>query len=111
MDDASVIHDWQSTPETRRYARDSRIPEKIDHFKWRRKRLSDVKCVFNIIESDQSAVGVLRLDYHSRLEEREGVFEISIFVDPCCYRQGIAIKALQLVRNLVPTAITPCASR
>ena len=69
-----------------------------------RKRLSDVKCVFNIIESDQNAVGVLRLDYHSRLEEREDVFEISIFMDPKCYRQGIAIKALRLVRNLVPTA-------
>ncbi|MDG2032847.1 MAG: UDP-2,4-diacetamido-2,4,6-trideoxy-beta-L-altropyranose hydrolase, partial [Rhodospirillales bacterium] len=104
MDDASIIHVWQSIPETRRYARDSRIPEIRDHFEWMRKRLSDVKCVFNMIESDQDLVGVLRLDYQSKIKDREDVFEISIFMDPNFYRQGIALKALQLARDLMPTA-------
>lgn len=96
MADADLILEWQGAPETRRYARDPRIPTSAEHRAWMADRLARLDCLFNIILVAGRPVGVLRLDRH------DDVFEVSIFVAPGHYGRGIARAALALGRRLLP---------
>ena len=102
MDDAQTILDWQGAPETRKYARDQRVPKRKEHYDWMKKRLNDATCIFSVITCDGTSVGIIRLDYRPKVGSAKKVFEVSIFLDPLRYRQGIALTALELVRDLIP---------
>ena len=98
--DISFVHKLQCYPETRRYARNPSIPSYAEHSKWMREKLQDSNSTFDIIELRQDQpCGVVRLDL---TEETNDHYEISIFIDPAYFGQGIAKRAIELVLERNP---------
>jgi RimJ/RimL family protein N-acetyltransferase len=101
MDDAQVIFEWQSAPETRRFARNPQLPALEEHLAWMAGRLKRQDSVFNIVLHGGVAAGVVRLDRIGR----EGLrFEVSIVTAPGRHGLGIGKAALRLSRRLLPEA-------
>lgn len=98
--DAELMLQWQRHPLTRRYARNSQVPESTDHRKWLNHKLQDPACVFNMIEYQAKPAGVLRLD-----RVRDFTFEVSIYLDPDQTGRGIGQAALGAARRLLREAI------
>ena len=96
LDDCAAMYAWQQDPETRRYARNTDVPTWSEHQSWLRGKLDDDNCLFTVIERDQEAAGVLRLD------RRDDSFEVSIVVAPEHRGAGVGAAALRLGRDLVP---------
>ncbi|WP_024872839.1 UDP-2,4-diacetamido-2,4,6-trideoxy-beta-L-altropyranose hydrolase [Tolumonas lignilytica] len=94
-DDIMQVYEWQCQPQTRRYARNSKIPSLTEHIEWMTKRLHDPKCYFYIIKYGHEKVGVVRLDWVCPL-----CYEISIFIDEKKKKLNIAKNALILVSEL-----------
>lgn len=101
MDDAALILEWQSAPETRRYARNPAVPSAAAHLAWMDAALRRKDCIFNIILIAGQPAGVLRMERH---KETAGCFEVSIFVAPGDHGRGIGKAALRLARRLLPDA-------
>lgn len=99
--DESMILAWQRNPATRRYARNPALPTAEEHHAWMQARLADPDCIFAVVECAQVPAGVLRLD---RQNEAGNIHEVSIFVAPELHRQGLAVCALALARELLPGA-------
>jgi UDP-2,4-diacetamido-2,4,6-trideoxy-beta-L-altropyranose hydrolase len=99
--DAELMLAWQRHPLIRQFARNPAIPTEPEHLQWLDRKLSDPRCIFNLILCDEKPAGVLRLD---RANGDVRAFEISILVAPEEQRRGIARAALQLARRLVPRA-------
>lgn len=97
--DAKVLHDWQSDPSTRKYARTPEIPSWDRHVVWLDDKLEDDSCLFCVVEKkEDSAVGYFRLD------EIDNGYEISIATAPEARHTGIATAALQMARDLLPVS-------
>ena len=102
FEDADDILEWQCHPDTRRFARNTNFPTRVDHERWMKEKLLDSNCLFNVIEYGNLPAGVLRLD---EIAEAEVVsYEISILVAPDKKGLGIAQGAIRLARRLVPEA-------
>lgn len=98
--DISFVHRLQCYPETRRYARNPSIPSYAEHSKWMKQKLQDNNSTFDIVELRQDQpCGVVRLD---PTEETNDNYEISIFIDPAYFGQGIAKRAIELVLERNP---------
>jgi len=104
IDDAALLLRWQSDPNTRRFARNRAVPDGATHEAWMRARLGDPECLLSIVLSNGMPAGALRLDRAASAGDTES-WEISIYVDPTRYRQGIAKAALALARRLLPDAV------
>lgn len=101
MDDAQIFFEWQSAPETRRFARNPQVPAFDEHVAWMAERLKRQDSVFNVVLHGGVAAGVVRLDRIGR----EGLrFEVSIYTAPGRHGLGIGKAALRLVRRLLPEA-------
>jgi UDP-2,4-diacetamido-2,4,6-trideoxy-beta-L-altropyranose hydrolase len=98
--DAELLLAWQRDPRTRLHSRNPAAPQDGEHHAWFTSRLGDPECLLNIIMHGDAAAGVVRLD--SRAED--GVYEISIYVAPECWRLGIGSAALAQARALLPGA-------
>ena len=98
--DIRIVYNWQSHPTTRRYANNPAIPTWSEHERWFAARLSDPRCLFNIIEHDGTAAGTIRLDLGHR--DGEVSATVSIFIAQEKKRRGIALAALRAIRRLVP---------
>lgn len=96
--DTGIMFNWQSDMRTRRYAREAKLPTKMEHEVWTTTSLNDPDRVLCLVSHDNQPAGVLRFDC---LPERNN-YEVSILVDPDKYGQGIAAAALALGRNLFP---------
>lgn len=96
-DDGEIMLAWQCHPDMRRYFRNPEPPTRDEHFRWLSSKLSDPKCLFNIVEHDHRPVGVVRLDHTSG-----DSWEVSILTAPGHERQGLARAALDLTSDLVP---------
>ncbi len=102
MGDAHRVWLWQQEPQTRRFARNPNVPSWEEHQVWFQARLQDPGSIFHLILYQDQPAGVLRLD---RLPDEPGaVYEVSIFIAPTYYRLGLARKALQMGRFLLPWA-------
>jgi UDP-2,4-diacetamido-2,4,6-trideoxy-beta-L-altropyranose hydrolase len=101
MADCRRVFEWQSIPETRRYARNPDAPSWEGHERWFTQKLADHRTIMTIIEVDGSPAGVVRLDARTA---REGapVYEVSIFLDPAFKGRGTASVALEAASRLVP---------
>ncbi len=99
--DQDWLLDLQSRPETRRFARTSRIPTASEHAAWMDRTLSDPDRLLALIDFNDVPAGVIRLD---RLSQDKPAFEVSIAIAPERHGRGIGAAALTLVRNLVPKA-------
>jgi RimJ/RimL family protein N-acetyltransferase len=104
MDDAELMLDWQRDPRTRRFMFNPDLPQREEHYRWLSARLSDPRTNFNIIVFNGRPAGVVRLDKKtvSGIGEAQ---EVSIFVAPNMYRQGVASSGLDCSRKLVPDAV------
>lgn len=97
--DEAMILAWQAQPETRRFARNPRVPTTEEHRTWFAAKRADPDCLFNVVLHDGVSAGMVRLD------RRGGVgWEISIAIDAARHGNGIGRAALALVRRLVPEA-------
>jgi RimJ/RimL family protein N-acetyltransferase len=97
--DADLLFDWQSAPETRKYARNQAAPKYDEHLHWLSKQLADTNQYLFLMMERREAVGYVRLapiDYPQR------GFEISIYTAPEHYGKGYAINALTLVERGFP---------
>ncbi|GAA5213903.1 UDP-2,4-diacetamido-2,4,6-trideoxy-beta-L-altropyranose hydrolase [Corallincola platygyrae] len=99
MADADLLFEWQSAPETRKYARSQVAPKYDDHLRWLSKQLADTHQYLFLMMSSQEAVGYLRL---APIETPQSGFEISIYTAPGHYGKGYAINALTLVEMGFP---------
>jgi len=97
--DIKQVYEWQTLPETRKYALTKSIPTWDTHQKWMAAKLAIHSDLFYIIESQRSKqpIGVLRLD-----KQGDASYLISIFIDPKFYGQGIAKTALKHIDYLHP---------
>ena len=101
MDDLRMVYDWQSLPETRRYARNPGVPSWEEHRSWFAGKLADHRAIMNVIEVDREPAGMVRLDYIGDRQDTP-IYELSIFLSPYYYGQRIASCALKLVSQMVP---------
>lgn len=100
--DAIWLHDLQSRPETRRYARNPAIPTPDEHREWFARVLDNAARTLAIVECGGTRTGFVRLDPISP----EGLrFEVSIAVDPAFHGRGIGSAALRLARACARDAV------
>jgi len=102
--DMKLLYDWQKHPDTRRYSFRTKVPAWEEHQAWFRKRLNDPLNPFHIILHDDTPAGVVRLDY-KKMEASYPLYEISIYVAPEKYNQGLGKAALKLIRMTIPKSI------
>lgn len=100
MTDAAIMMEWQSHPDTRRFARTVEIPEHDQHEQWMQDKLADPDCLFNVILHEDRPAGVIRLD--RKMGSAIPFYEVSILVAPEAKGLGLASGALALGRRLVP---------
>lgn len=103
-EDASTIYDWQSYPETRRYAVNPAIPSWNEHETWMRRKLTDENCSFYIPSAGQIPCGMVRLDQTTAPPPPNAhgrrIREVSILTSPEFYGCGVALRALQELQIL-----------
>ncbi len=102
-DDCRMIYDWQQLPETRAHARNPVPPAWDEHVDWFSKKIADPCTVFSVIEVEDAACGVVRLDYLRHRATRP-IYEVSIFLHPGFFGKGIASAALRAASSLMPFA-------
>jgi RimJ/RimL family protein N-acetyltransferase len=98
--DAQTLLEWQLDPRTRRYARDPQPPTRDEHHAWLDRKLTDPRCIMNIVLRAGKPAGMVRLDL---IPEREA-FEVSINIAAEHARLGVGRAALALASRLVPDA-------
>ncbi len=96
--DGGTLFNWQSAPQTRRYARDAHMPSRAEHDVWFGARLLDPDCLLCVITCDGRAAGSLRLDRQETGTDRV----VSIYLAPETYGRGVATAALTLAKRLAP---------
>ncbi|MDD1782454.1 UDP-2,4-diacetamido-2,4,6-trideoxy-beta-L-altropyranose hydrolase [Enterovibrio sp. ZSDZ35] len=99
QEDIALIYEWQSHPDTRKYALTPNVPKWNEHQNWMSKKLQSTSDYFYMVinREDRSKVGAVRLD---RLGA--GHYLLSIFVDPNSYGRGIAFQALNAIDDIHP---------
>jgi UDP-2,4-diacetamido-2,4,6-trideoxy-beta-L-altropyranose hydrolase len=97
--DIKIVYSWQTDPLTRQYALNPNVPLWEQHQEWMLEKIADVTNYFYIITDikDQNKVGVVRLDGLG-----QGLYLVSIYVDPSSYGKGIAQAALVVIDKLHP---------
>ncbi|MDY0873065.1 UDP-2,4-diacetamido-2,4,6-trideoxy-beta-L-altropyranose hydrolase [Dongia rigui] len=99
--DEQSLLDWQSAPETRRYALTPKIPTPAEHHDWLQKKLASDRDWFLIGEVAGAPVGFVRLDWMGEDKGRPQ-YLISIATAPGHYGKGIGSALLKAARNLAP---------
>ena len=99
QEDIPLVYEWQSHPETRKYALNTSVPAWDEHKAWMSNKLQSATDYFYMVtnRTHGSKVGVVRLDRIS-----EGQYIVSIFVEPNSYGKGIASKALLMLDAIHP---------
>ncbi|HRQ61785.1 MAG TPA: GNAT family N-acetyltransferase, partial [Alphaproteobacteria bacterium] len=92
--DEKILLDWQSHPDTRKFARTPTPPAPDEHAAWMTKILADGKAHPYIILLDGMPAG------HIRLNDRGEFFEVSLLVDPAQYGRGLGLAALEGLHDL-----------
>ena len=97
--DRELLYRWQIQPETRRFARDPRVPSEAEHQEWMDRVLADPGIMLTVVMHGDEPAGVLRLD----VIDGATVREVSIYVAPEKHRHGIGKAALRLARETFPS--------
>jgi RimJ/RimL family protein N-acetyltransferase len=98
-DDIELIYEWQSHPDTRKYALEKEVPTWVEHREWMSDKLRSKSDYYYMVihRADERRVGAVRLD-----RIRLGNYLVSIFVDPKSYGQGVAYQALTAIDAIHP---------
>lgn len=97
--DTDLLFNWQSNYKTRKYAHNPAKPSYEEHRAWVRNRVENTDAYTEVIIHGDEPSGVMRLD-----PVENGVYMISIYVDPEKYSLGIGKSALSYVSRLLPDA-------
>ena len=100
--DAGLLFEWQSHPETRKYARNRETPDRKEHQRWVLNSLNSKTRHMYILLQGDNAVGMVRLDFG--LHNKDTDAEVSILIAPKHYRKGLGKWALNLVKKKFPKA-------
>ncbi len=102
-DDEAMLLDWQSAPETRRFALNPAVPTAAEHHAWYTAKLQSAAdlLLFGCIAGE--AAGYVRLDWRGD-NRGSPMYLISIATAPGQYRRGIGQGMLRLARSLLPGA-------
>lgn len=95
--DIEQTYQWQTLPETRKFALTKSVPSFTEHKQWMLKKLNSSKDYYYVIEiilhaGQVTAAGVVRLD-----KSENGNYIVSIYVDPQYFGKGIASAALNYI--------------
>lgn len=101
LDDAHTVFRWQCRPETRRHFHNPEAPTWEEHRAWFAGRVADDSQSLLMIQYRGKSAGVVRLD---AVADLEGVFEVSILIEPEHYRLGLGQAGLALLRHRFPAA-------
>jgi RimJ/RimL family protein N-acetyltransferase len=101
ISDTRLLYRWQTSEESRTYARTPEVPTLSEHKKWMEGKLRDARCLMTIIELDGHPCGTLRFDPSTDIEGNE----ISILLAPEARGRGIGGVALSLGRTMLPTDV------
>jgi UDP-2,4-diacetamido-2,4,6-trideoxy-beta-L-altropyranose hydrolase len=99
--DEKRLLDWQSAPETRRYALNRGIPTPSEHKNWLQAKLASDRDWFLIGEIAGEPAGFVRLDWMGEDKGRPQ-YLISIATAPGRYGEGIGSALLKSARALAP---------
>lgn len=103
-EDASIIYEWQSYPETRRHAVNPNIPSLEEHESWMQRKLGDKNSSFYIPSAGPIPCGMVRLDQTRAPAppnaNGQRIREISILTAPEFYGCGVALRALRELQAL-----------
>ena len=100
MDDVDIVFDWQTIPETRKYARNPKPPTPDEHINWFKQKI-DTHAIFTIIMCGDVPSGILRLDIQPSNSKSEA-YEVSILVVQENCGMGIGTAALKYLRRCFP---------
>lgn len=102
-DDEGMLLDWQSAPETRRFALNPDVPTAAEHHAWYYAKLESTQDWLLFGEIDGRPAGYVRLDWMGEDNGRTQ-YLISIAAAPGWQRQGIGAALLAGARALAPAA-------
>ncbi|WP_158860023.1 GNAT family N-acetyltransferase [Lunatibacter salilacus] len=89
-DDLNITYKWANHPETRKFSFRQEFISLENHSKWFNAKLADEKCIYKILEIDNSPVGSIRLDIQNE------VATISYLVSPEYTGRGFGKKIMEL---------------
>ena len=99
-EDCNLVYCWQSNKQIRKYFINPETPNFQEHVKWYNSCLLDKnKALYLLNDNQKNTVGLLRLDQITRNE-----YNISIIIAPNHQGKGIAVSALQKLRQLKKNA-------
>jgi UDP-2,4-diacetamido-2,4,6-trideoxy-beta-L-altropyranose hydrolase len=99
-DHVDLLFQWQQSPQTRQYSRDSNPPTLDQHQQWFAAATADLTVHFYIIMLGQRQCGFVRLN-PTKHNDIDG-FEVSIAMAPDAHGLGMGHKALVLLHQLHP---------
>lgn len=88
--DVDAMFDWQSDPETRRYANNPEIPSRSEHEAWFKDSLVNPRRKLFVVTHEDRDAGIFRLD---RLDG--GGYMVSIVVAPDMRGRGVGAAVLE----------------
>ena len=92
--DAMTVFEWQSSPGTRTYARNPRLPTLAEHQDWFSEQLASAETRFWVAIRNEHPCGFVRLHRH------DDEWEVSIVTAPLMRGQGLG-KAMLAALNRV----------
>lgn len=94
--DAGLLFEWVNAPDSLKQKKETKEPvAREDHEVWLTRRLSDDACILDIIERGGVPVGQVRL------EPKDGVYHVDIYIVPLQRGHGIAQSALRMLSQKV----------
>lgn len=96
-EDMEIMFEWQTHPETRRFARNPEPPTRVEHEAWFERKMADADCEMLMILHEGRDAGIFRLD---RL--KNGAQEVTIVVAPMLWGRGIGSAALEFANGFWP---------
>jgi UDP-2,4-diacetamido-2,4,6-trideoxy-beta-L-altropyranose hydrolase len=101
--DEAMLLDWQSAPETRRFALNPGAPDATEHHRWFTGKLAADQDWLLFGDVGDSSAGYVRLDWMGEDKGRPQ-YLISIATAPGWYQLGIGAALLKGARSLAPGA-------
>ena len=102
-DDEGMLLDWQTAPETRRFALNPKVPTPAEHHAWYEAKLRAASDLLLYGCLGKEPVGYVRLDWRGD-NRGSPIYLISVATAPGQYRRGIGQGMLHLARCLAPGA-------
>jgi len=92
LSDIDIVYEWQSSPSTRVYFKNSDVPEYSEHLSWMSDAVQSNSVHFYMIMNNGVSVGLVRLNMLLDLTA-----EVSILISPKYYGNGFAKSAMHII--------------